>query len=424
MIEVRSGPLRRDVIVRVPGSKSYTHRLLVAAALARGRSAIRGALRSEDTLATLDALKKLGVGVDDDGDSIFLEGRAGRFAACSEPIFLANSGTSMRLLGSLAALGEGRYVLDGCERMRERPMRPLLEALCAIGIEAKALNGDGCPPLELRSGKRTGGSARVDCGTSSQYLSSLLMIAPCLEKGLSLEVSRGPVSRPYIDMTLETMGAFGISHEREGYDFFRVAGGQGYRSGEHRVEADASQAGYFWAAGAVTGARVKVEGVLASSLQGDARLARVFERMGCRVERESDGIAVRGPAIAAVDEDMGDMPDMVPTLAVVAAFAHGTTRMRNVSHLRAKESDRLAAIIGELAKMGIEAGVESRDGEEELFVVGGEPHGARIETYRDHRIAMSFAVAGLAAPGTTIDGEACVGKSFPDFWSVFGGLYA
>jgi 3-phosphoshikimate 1-carboxyvinyltransferase len=232
-------------------------------------------------------------------------------------------------------------------------------------------------------------------------------------------VSKGPVSRPYIDLTLDIMSLFGISFTRDGYTHFEIAANQSYAAGDHQVEPDASQAGYFWAAGAVSGARVKVQGVLPGSRQGDVGLAGVFAQMGCRVDYEKDGIAVQGGDLRAVEVDMGHMPDMVPTLAVVAAFARGTTVMRNVAHLRAKESDRLAAVSQELNRMGI----ETHCGPDELRVTGGTPHGAEIQTYNDHRIAMAFAVAGLKVPGVVITDETCVGKSFPNFWDVFDGLY-
>jgi 3-phosphoshikimate 1-carboxyvinyltransferase len=251
-------------------------------------------------------------------------------------------------------------------------------------------------------------------------------MGPCTEEGLDISVTQGPVSRPYIDMTVSVMERLGIRLDRDGYERFRIPGGQRYRAGDYTVEPDISNAGYFWAAAAVTGGRVKVRGVGPDSRQGDIRLAALFERMGCTLSQEADGLALSGvldasgrPKLSALDVDMGDMPDMVPTLAVAAAFAQGTTVIRNVAHLRAKESDRLAAVAAELGKMGISA----RTTEAELIVEGGRPHGAVIDTYDDHRIAMSFAVAGLAVPGMHIKDEGCVRKSFPGFWEAFEGLY-
>jgi 3-phosphoshikimate 1-carboxyvinyltransferase len=420
MIRIETRPVKAIATIDVPGSKSYTHRLLMAAALSDGACRIANPLRSEDTHWTAQALRQMGVVIEERASEIHVSGIGGHFSATDQPIYLGNSGTSMRLLGGLTVLGQGEYLLTGSARMCQRPIQPLLDALRQMGVPAVAVNGDGCPPVRISGGHRRGGhSVDIDCSVSSQYLTALLMIAPCLDQGLTLSVSRGPVSKPYIDMTVDILDAFGIRVARDGYTHFAISGGQRYTAGNYRVESDASQAGYFWAAAAVTGATVKVRGVSRSSRQGDVGLADVLGRMGCRVTHEPDGIAVTGGALTAVCVDMGHMPDMVPTLAVVAAFAGGTTVIANVAHLRAKESDRLAAVVRGLGKMGIAA--ESTA--DELRICGGHPGGARIDTYDDHRIAMSFAVAGLRVPGVWIADETCVQKSFPDFWEVFSGLY-
>ena len=236
---------------------------------------------------------------------------------------------------------------------------------------------------------------------------------------MNIHVSHGPVSRPYIDMTIDILRLFGIRVDREGYTRFDVAGGQTYRAGSYTVEPDASQAGYFWGAAAITGGSVTVNGVSESSSQGDVGLAKEFERMGCRVDYGIEGITVTGGELHAVTVDMADMPDMVPTLAVVAAHAQGTTVIENVAHLKAKESDRLASTCAELKKLGIAAVAEN----DRLLVTGGTPQGAEIETYDDHRIAMSFAMAGLMTPGVKIRDPQCVEKSFPTFWEVWKALY-
>jgi 3-phosphoshikimate 1-carboxyvinyltransferase len=420
MVDIKTKPLKDKAVIKVPGSKSYTHRALIAAALSDGPCRVSNALRSEDTLLTLGALRQMGVRVDDNDEAFLIHGRHGRLAACAEPIYLANAGTSMRLLAALVVLGQGSYTLTGSARMCQRPIQPLLDSLCEMGVDARASNGNGCPPVVIQWGTCRGGRTRIDCGVSSQYLSALLLIAPCLSQGLVIEVTQGPVSRPYIDMTTDIMQSFGVGLDRLGYDYFDIPGNQIYQCGDHTVEPDASQAGYFWAAAAITGNCVQVRGVTRTSRQGDAGLAEVFRQMGCRVDHDPEGIAVIGADLHAVTVDMGHMPDMVPTLAVVAAFARGTTVIRNVAHLRAKECDRLAAVSQELSKMGI----QTCQSENELQITGGQPHGADIETYNDHRIAMSFAVAGLKAPGVVIKDETCVKKSFPDFWQVFDGLYA
>lgn len=406
--------------IRVPGSKSYTHRMFIAAALADGTSVVRNPLRSQDTLLTLAALEKMGASVADDGSHIAIGGVNGRFKPVSEPIFLANSGTSMRLLTGVAALGQGHYRLTGSPRMYHRPIGHLLDALNRLGIDARSVDGNGCPPVAVVGGQARGGTTTVNCRVSSQFLSSLLLMAPCTSEGMVISVSHGPVSRPYIDMTVDILERFGVRLTRDGYHRFDIAGGQPYRAGDYTVAADASQAGYFWGAAAISGGSVTVEGVSVDSSQGDVGLVRVLERMGCRVDHGVDGVTVTGGKLRAVTVDMGDMPDMVPTLAVVAAFADGTTVIENVAHLKAKESDRLASTCAELKKMGITAVADS----DRLQVTGGTPHGAEIHTYDDHRIAMGFAMAGLVVPGVRIMDPHCVDKSFPTFWEVWQGLYA
>ncbi len=418
MIEIKPHRIVRCQ-VRVPGSKSYTHRALIAAALSDGVSTVRNPLRSQDTRLTLAALEKMGAEVADHEQTIAIHGLNGRFKPCAEPIYLANSGTSMRLLAGVATLGQGTYTLTGSPRMYHRPIGHLLAALNRLGIDARAVENNGCPPVEIPGDRAFGGSVTINCSVSSQYLSSLLLMAPCTPSGISITVSHGPVSRPYVNMTVDILKRFGIQVQRDGYTRFEVAGNQTYRAGDYTVEPDASQAGYFWGAAAITGGSVTVKGVSVDSSQGDVGLARVFEQMGCRVNHESDGITVTGGALRAVTVDMADMPDMVPTLAVVAAFADGTTVIENVSHLKAKESDRLASTCAELKKMGIVAIAEN----DRLLVTGGAPDGASIDTYDDHRIAMSFAMAGLVAPGIKILEPHCVEKSFPDFWKVWETLY-
>ena len=406
--------------ISVPGSKSYTHRTMIAAALSDGPCTVRNPLRSQDTLLTLAALEKMGAAVADNGQTVDIGGLNGCFKSCDEEIYLANSGTSMRLLAGVAALGRGTYTLTGTKRMYHRPIGHLLDALNQLGIHARALDDNGCPPVAIPGGHVKGGAVTIDCSVSSQFLSALLLMAPCTQKGLSITVSSGPVSRPYVDMTVDILTRFGIGVQREGYTRFDVAGGQHYRAGEYTVEPDASQAGYFWGAAAITGGSVTVAGVNSASSQGDVGLARVFERMGCRVDEDPQGITVSGGPLEAVTVDMADMPDMVPTLAVVAAFANGTTVIENVSHLKAKESDRLAATCNELNKMGVRAEAEA----DRLLVTGGGARGATIETYDDHRMAMSFAMAGLVVPGISIKDPDCVEKSFPAFWQVWNTLYA
>lgn len=418
MIEVKPKIIEKCAVT-VPGSKSYTHRILVAAAMADGISTIENGLVSDDTLLTLNALKQMGVQIKILPGRFVVSGTRGRLENCYTPLFLGNSGTSMRLITAVAAIGRGEYTLSGTQRMHERPLQDLLDGLHQIKVSAVSVNQNGCPPVKVRGTRVAGGKIDLDCSTSSQYLSALLLIAPCTRQGLEIKITSGPVSKPYIDMTLDVMQRMGIEIQRSGYSIFSIKGGQVFRSGRYVVEPDCSQAGYFWAAAAITGASVTVRGISADSRQGDIKFADLLEKMGCSVIKKNDGIEVIGTSLlTSVDVDMGDMPDLVPTLAIVAAFAKGTTQIRNVGHLRVKESDRIGAVGNELEKMGIKT-ICRDDG---IVIHGGMPHGAKIETYDDHRIAMSFALAGLNVPGIFIRNEKCVEKSFPEFWNVLNQL--
>ena len=422
MIEIK--PVKTvDATVAVPGSKSLTQRALIAAALGAGTSKLIGPLASEDTSYTSKALEQMGVVVNRDNDEVWtVEGSGGNLTTPEKEIFLGNNGTATRFLTSVAALGHGEFVIDGEERMRERPIAPLMEALQGWGADMVSIHGTGCPPLRLNSKGLAGGATVLPEGKSSQYLSSLLLVAPYAEQAASLAVKGDVLSKPYVAMTLSVMSDFGIDVTcNEEYTSFTIPQGS-YRAMEYEIEGDASNASYFWAAAAVTGGRITVSNVPVPSLQGDALLVPLFARMGCEITRNGNGITLQGgERLEGITVDMGDMPDVVPTLAVVAAFAHGKTKIYNIEHLRIKECDRLTATLTELAKMG--AKVE--EGQDYMIIHGDggkSLHGAEIETYNDHRMAMSFAVAGLRVPGVKIQGEGCVAKSFPDFWERFGTL--
>ena len=410
-----------DAVVEVPGSKSLTQRALIAAALAEGESGLIGPLASEDTAYTIGALRLMGIVVDDSDPARWLvRGNGGVIAAPSEDIYLGNNGTATRFLTSVAALGQGHFRISGAERMTRRPIGPLMEALQGWGVKISSEAGNNCPPLMLDAHGLSGGRTILPQGKSSQYLSSLLLVAPYAAQPAELEVRGEVLSRPYVEMTLDVMADFGIRVEAApSLAFFRIPRGS-YQGIDYRIEGDASGASYFWAAAAVTGGRVTVANVPVPSLQGDTELVPLLARMGCRVSRVDGGITVQGPEnLQGIEVDMGNMPDVAPTLAIVAAFAKGKTVINNIAHLRIKECDRLSAMVSELGKMG--ADVEERS---DQMIIHGRAggvnlHGAEIETYQDHRIAMCFAVAGLKIPGVKITGEDCVVKSFPDFWQCF-----
>lgn len=413
-----------DAVVSVPGSKSLTQRALIAAALAQGASQLHGPLASEDTHYTMTALRAMGVACDDSNpDCWVVEGKGGLIAEPKQDIFLGNNGTATRFLTSVAALGQGRFRITGSERMTQRPILPLMQALQGWEVDIKSDAGNGCPPLTIQAKGLAGGRTTLPEGKSSQYLSSLLLVAPYAASLAELEVQGEILSKPYVTMTLAVMADFGIRVEAApGLNFFRIPQGP-YQGRSYRIEGDASGASYFWGAAAVTGGRVTVANVPVPSLQGDAKLLPYLARMGCRIEQSEGGITVIGSQqLEGIELDMGDMPDVAPTLAVVAAFAEGTTIINNIEHLRIKECDRVSAVVTELRKIGAEV-----EEEQDRMIIHGQAggknlHGARIDTYNDHRMAMCFAVAGLRIPGIEITGEDCVAKSFPDFWERFGQL--
>ena len=418
MVEIKPLP-HCDAIVTVPGSKSYTHRALIVSALAGGESVLLGPLRSEDTDITAAGLEKFGIPISREEGTIRVSGTGGRLKPGGTTIYVGDSGTSMRFLTALASLRKGRTLLGGSERMKKRPMADLLDGLAALGVKAYSHEGNGLPPVVVDSQGLIGGVARIRGQESSQFLSALLMIGPLARRDVRLEVEGPLSSKPYVDMTRDVMASFGVEVQLAGDHSFLVPAGQRYLPRTYRVEGDASNASYFLAAAAITRGRVRVENFRPASVQGDAGFLNILEQMGCGVIRGESWAEVQGKSLRGVEIDMNTMPDLVPTLAVIAALAAGQTVIKNIGHLRLKESDRIQALANELGRLKIR--VET--GKDWLKVQGGGAQGGEIETYNDHRIAMSFAVAGLAVPGVKIKGERCVDKSFPEFWETLQKLY-
>jgi 3-phosphoshikimate 1-carboxyvinyltransferase len=416
-----------DATVRIPGSKSITNRALLAAALADGASELTGALHSDDTRYMAAALDALGVPVEADeaGERFAIEGGGGTFPAASADLFVGNSGTTARFLTAALPLGRGTYRLDGIPRMRRRPIAPLLQALNELGAEATSEEGTGCPPVVVRAAGLRGGRVAMAGDQSSQYFTALLLAGPYAERGIEVDVVGELVSKPYMPLTAAVMAAFGVELEidHEAWRRFRVAPGQRYRGRRYHVEPDASNASYFFAAAAVTGGRVRVEGLGAGSAQGDLRFVDVLAEMGATVTKEPDAIEVRGPAggaLRGVDLDLNDISDTAQTLAAIAPFADGSTTIRGVEHARWKETDRVAAVVTELRRLG-QAVDERADG---LTIHPCPIRPADIHTYDDHRMAMSFAITALRAPGVRILDPGCVAKTFPAFFDRLAELTA
>ena len=398
--------------VCVPGSKSLSQRALVAAALAQGDSLIRNVLIAQDTLYLIGGLRALGANVVSTEDGIFVSGTSGKIINNGEELFLGNNGTALRFLTALVCLGNGKYVLTGEKRLCERPVGALVEALKEMGAEVVTHNN--CPPVQINAKGLNGGKIILRDIESSQYVSALLLCAPYTASGINLSLQGGVVSTPYIDLTIAVMNDFGAKITQTGKYEYQVAAGEIYKGREYRVEGDASSASYFLLAAALLKKTIRVEGISRQSKQGDIRLLDVFEKLGCKVKSQENWVEVTGGPLAKgdFDFDLNDMPDMVPTLAILAAFREGQTTISNVAHLRIKESNRLQAVVTELHR----AGIEAREMPEGLVIQGGKMRPAEIETYNDHRMAMSFAIAGLRVSGIEISDKKCVDKSFPLFW--------
>ena len=422
MIEIQ--PLREsvDTTIEVPGSKSYTNRALLVAALANGRSTLTGALFSDDTRYMCKALRTLGVQIEaDEAQATFrVNGNGGDIPVESTQLYIGNSGTTSRSLVSYVSLGHGEFVIDGDEPMRRsRPIADLLDALTQIGVAARSQFDNGHLPVIVQADGLEGGKTRLDASKSSQFLTSLLLIAPYAKNDIEIEIV-GTLKTPYIDITTSVMEAFGVTVVNHKYRHFRIAGQQAYQPREYQIEPDASSASYFFAAAAISGGRVKVKHLHLASVQGDVKFVRILEKMGCQVNADADGIEVIGPErLRGIDADMNALSDTALTLAAIAPFADSKTVIRNIEHTRWQETDRIYAMVTELRKLGIPV-VEHRDGVE---IMPAPIVPAAIDTYEDHRVAMAFSLIGLKAPGIQICNPECVSKTFPHFFEVLQELY-
>jgi 3-phosphoshikimate 1-carboxyvinyltransferase len=402
--------------VTVPGSKSITNRALVLAALTED-CVLMNALRSEDTEVMVECLVRLKFCVQthwERGEISIQSEWSGHewIPAKNADLFVGNSGTTIRFLTAMLALGQGTYRLDGVPRMRERPIQDLLDALEQLGVDARSEFGNGCPPVIINADGLHGGHVRIRADVSSQFLSALILACPFARGDTVIEIDGALVSEPYVEMTIAMLQQFGLRIAADGKGRYIIPGRQSHGLCGYTVEADASSASYFLAAAAITGGTVGVAGISTRSIQGDVRFIDILEDMGCTACRGHDSVAVTGGSLRGIDVDMNDISDTVMTLAAVACFAEGPTTIRNVAHIRHKETDRLAALATELRKLG--ADVEERpDG---LTITPRTLKGCAVETYNDHRMAMSLALVGLKVPGVVIRNPGCVAKTYPGFW--------
>lgn len=430
---IEISPVARPIVgrIRPPGSKSITNRALVCAALAQGESNLRGALDSDDTQVMIAALRKLAIAVDHDpaARTLHVVGCGGRIPAAAADMFIGNSGTTVRFLTAMLALGHGRFRLHGTSRMHERPIQDLIDSLAALGCRAVSETGNGCPPVIVEAAGLPGGEAEVRSDVSSQFLSGLLLAAPYAEREITLRTSEVLVSQPYVTMTLDVMRAFGVDVARGDLRRFAIPRGT-YRGRDFEIEPDASAASYFFAAAAVTGGSVTVEGLHRQALQGDVGFVDVLARMGCKVRESAEGLTLIGPDAAkgerlrGIDVDMNAVSDTVQTLGPVALFAEGPTTIRGVGHIRHKETDRIHAVAVELRKLGATVDEDADGLRIEPRATPSDYVPAEIDTYDDHRMAMSFSLAGLKIPGIVIRDPGCTAKTYPEYFRDLAQLTA
>jgi len=408
-------PVRRAAgTVRLPGSKSISNRVLLLAALAKGETEVAGLLDADDTRVMRDALSVLGVVFT--GEKI--QGVGGPFPVKQAELFLGNAGTALRPLTAALAFSQGDYRLSGVPRMHERPIGDLVDALRGIGARIEYAGKEGYPPLVLHPAKLRTQTVKVRGDVSSQFLSALLMGLPLLNQPCRVEVQGELISKPYVEITLNVMRRFGVEVTRSGWRWFELKKSQYVSPGKIFVEGDASSASYFLAAGAIGGGPVRVEGVGRDSIQGDVRFAEVLERMGAQVLLQENSIEVENPSkkLRAIDMDLNHIPDAAMTAAVMALFADGRSTLRNIASWRVKETDRLAAMAVELRKLGAQV----EEGSDFLKITPGAlKPGVSVDTYDDHRMAMSFSLVALGGVPVTINDPGCVAKTFPDYFKVF-----
>jgi 3-phosphoshikimate 1-carboxyvinyltransferase len=411
-------PAPVDRVWQIPGSKSITNRALVLAALAEGTTRLEGVLESDDTRYMQQALLDLGVEVRKlSTTTLEIEGGRQRLRAPNKPLFVGNSGTTVRFLTALCCLVDGPVTLVGDEAMAKRPIQDLVDGLRQLGVKIDCASG--CPPLTVYGGKLPGGRLTMRGDRSSQYFSALLLVGAMSDGETELRLEGELVSRPYVEITRRMVEDFGGKIEVTAKGFWWQGGGR-YRARAYDIEPDASSASYAFAFAAATGSRIQVPGLAPGALQGDYGFVDLLERMGARVERTESMTTVQGGApLTGIDADMFHISDTVMTLAAIAPLAAGVTSIRNVANIRIKETDRLAATVTELRRLGQEVS----EGSDFLRIEPRSITPAVVHSYKDHRMAMSFAVLGAAWPGVSIEDPSCVAKTYPEFWRDFAANY-
>lgn len=410
----------KNVKVDAPPSKAHTLRALIISSLAEGESRINNPLLGEDQLNVIESLKALGVDIQRDNNSILVKGSCGKYSPVSDVINVGESGVGMNFLLSAACFSNKPLIITGAEGLLKRPVKEVVDGLLQLGCKIEYLEKEGFPPVKICNKGISGGAAKMFGEKTSQYFSSITIASPYAEKEVCLNCLDNMNEKPYYDITLEMMEKFGVHAINKDYKEIIIPGGQKYQCSNVKVEGDYSSASFFFLAAAICGIKVMVTNLPKNSKQGDKEFLNILVRMGCAVTISDEGVCVTGNTLKPIEVDMGNIPDLVPPLAIAMAFAEGTSKITNIGHLRFKECDRLAVMVSELKKMG--AYVEHDN--DSITITGmRQLNGANIDPHNDHRIAMSFAIAGLVTGNQVIADEKCVAKSFSDFWEKFEVFY-
>ena len=405
-----------DSKIEAPPSKAHTLRALIIASLAEGKSIIHNPLLGGDQQNVIGCLKKLGVEIILQDNRITVYGTAGKYTPICDELDVGESGVGMNFLTSAACLSQTPVILTGAKRITERPIFEVVNGLGQLGCKIEYLEKEGFPPIKVYGDGIRGGVAKIQGCKTSQYFSSIVISSPYADNKVILKCTDEMTEKPYFDISLHMMSEFGVEAENQNYKQIRIPNNKKYSARQIKIEGDYSSASFFFLAGAICKTKVTVTGLNPDTRQGDKEFLTLLEKMGCKVSQTDDAICIQGAKLSDIEQDMSDLPDLVPPLAIAAAFAEGTSRLANIGHLRHKECDRLAVMASQLSKMGVCAQCD-----EDSLTIEGNPqiHGAHIDPHNDHRIAMSFAVAGLATGEQVIENQMCVAKSFPDFWEKF-----
>ncbi|MEN6384073.1 MAG: 3-phosphoshikimate 1-carboxyvinyltransferase [Phycisphaerales bacterium] len=409
----------RDVEVTAPPSKAHTLRAIIIGSLAKGTTVIRNPLLAEDQLNVINCLRKLGVKIDYNQERIIIEGCSGKYSPVENELNVGESGVGMNFLCSAANLSDKPVIITGSKRLTERPIAEVIDGMRQLGCKIDYMNKDGFPPVKIHGGGIKGASASIKGSKTSQYFSSITIASPYAKKPVTLHCTDKMTERPYFDISLQMMSEFGVNAVNEKYKQITIPKAK-YIAKDMTIEGDYSSASFFFLAAAITKSKITVKGLRTDTKQGDKAFIDLLQKMGCKVTKSQDKIVLEGTELSPIEQDMSNIPDLVPPFAIACALAKGTSRITNISHLRYKESDRASVIADGLAQIGVKATCE----ENELIIQGTQDiHRARINPHNDHRIAMSFAAIGLLTGWHIIENEKCVAKSFPDFWERFEIFY-